>query len=184
MFFFKRNKSNRDLPVFKYNPNAIKNKGIVQRSAKCQVCNEHTEYVYEGPFYSVDEVEDICPWCIKSGKAAVKYDGQFQDDSTCEEVDNIEYLDELIHRTPGYSGWQQEVWLSHCGDFCAFIDYVGWNEIKHLESELKDDLDIIKSNYRLTQKELEKALVNGGSLQGYLFKCVVCGHYRLTIDCD
>lgn len=35
----------------------------------------------------------------------------------------------LLHRTPGYSGYQQKVWLSHCGDFCAFTGYVGWKEI-------------------------------------------------------
>ncbi|WP_308423119.1 CbrC family protein [Marinithermofilum abyssi] len=25
-------------------------------------------------------------------------------------------------RTPGYRGWQQEVWLSHCGEFCSFVE--------------------------------------------------------------
>ena len=29
-------------------------------------------------------------------------------------VDDPEKLDELIHRTPGYSGWQQEYWRAHC----------------------------------------------------------------------
>ncbi|WP_458787851.1 CbrC family protein, partial [Vallitalea sediminicola] len=74
-----------------------------------------------GPFYAIEEVENICPWCIKNGKASEKYDGMFQDDQSCDKVNKEEYLDELVHRTPGYCGWQQEYWLSHCGDFCAFI---------------------------------------------------------------
>ncbi len=41
-----------------------------------------------------------------------------------------EMLKELVERTPGYHGWQQEFWLAHCGDLCAFIGYVGWNDIK------------------------------------------------------
>ena len=36
-------------------------------------------------------------------------------------VDDPEKLYELIHRTPSYSGWQQEYWRAHCGDYCAFL---------------------------------------------------------------
>ena len=32
--------------------------------------------------------------------------------------------------------------------------------------------------------ELKQNMKNGGSVQGYLFKCLHCGHYRLQIDCD
>ncbi|MEH6978944.1 CbrC family protein [Bacillus pseudomycoides] len=46
-------------------------------------------------------------------------------------------MKELIHRTPGYGGWQQEYWLSHCNDFCAFIGYVEWEEIAHLAISYK-----------------------------------------------
>lgn len=114
----------------------------------------------------------------------MKYDGEFLDVCSCEKVDSDDYMDELIHRTPGYNAWQQEEWLSHCGDFCAFVEYVGWEEISKLSKELKDDLDKIKSEFRFKQEELEKYLINDGSLQGYLFKCVVCGKHRLTVDCD
>ena len=55
------------LPEFKYNPNALKLEIIIKREAVCPVCNEKREYVYDGPFYSEEEVEDICPWCIKDG---------------------------------------------------------------------------------------------------------------------
>lgn len=174
----------RELPKFKYNLKPLDNRIIVKRSEMCPVCNKETEYVYEGPFYSVEDVENICPWCIANGDAATKYDGEFQDIAQCEDVDRQEYIDELVHRTPGYIGWQQEEWLSHCGNFCAFIEYVGWSEIAHLKDELKEDLNRIKNDYGLTQEKLEECLINDGHLQGYLFKCVVCGKHRITVDCD
>lgn len=173
-----------EIPSFKYNPDPIKARVIEKRKAVCPVCNKETQYVYVGPFFSKEEVENICPWCIKDGSAAKKYDGEFQDGCSCEEVESVEYLDELIHRTPGYFGWQQEKWLSHCEDFCAFIDYVGWKEIKHIADELEDDIALIKDQMGMTQEEFEESFVNGGSHQGYLFKCVVCGKHRLTSDLD
>ena len=172
------------LPEFKYNPNAEK-LGIIKREKTiCPVCNEERDAVYTGPFYSTEEVDGICPWCIKDGNAAKKYEGEFQDAASCDSVDKKEYLIELTTRTPGYSGWQQERWLSHCGDFCALKNYVGWSEIKHLSDELNDDLSIIKAEYGLTQKELESSLQNNGSMQGYLFQCIHCSKHRLAIDTD
>ena len=178
------NKENKELPNFKYNPNALKNNIIVKRLETCPVCNKRVEYVYEGPFYSIKDVDNICPWCIASGEASIKYKGEFQDPCSCEDVANPEYVDELIYRTPGYCGWQQEVWLSHCGDFCAFVGYVGWKDIAHLKEELKEDLEVIKHDFNITQGELENSLFNNGSFQGYLFKCVICGKHRLAVDLD
>ena len=174
----------RTIPVFKYNKNPLENKIMVMRHAICPVCNKETKYVYEGPFYSNEDVENICPWCIADGSASAIYHGEFQDPCSCESVDNPAYLDELTHKNPGYVGWQQEVWLSHCGDFCTFIAYVGWKEISHLADELKEDLDNIKKDYHLIQSELERYLTNNGSLQGYLFQCLTCRKHRLAIDCD
>ena len=177
-------KDERELPKFKYNLKPLENKIIVKRLEKCPVCLKETNYIYEGPFNCTEDVENICPWCIASGDAANKYRATFQDSSQCESVNYEEYIDELVHRTPGYIGWQQEEWLSHCGDFCAFVEYVGWSEIAHLKDELKEDLERIKKDYVLTQEDLEECLINEGHLQGYLFKCVKCGKHRITVDCD
>ncbi len=173
-----------DITVFKYNPNAEK-LGIIKREkTNCPVCMQERDAVYEGPFYAEEEVEGICPWCIKNGEAAKKYEGEFQDTASCEDVDSEDAVVELTTRTPGYTGWQQEKWLSHCGDFCAFQNYVGWDDIKHLKNELEDDLDEIKEEYELTQKELEESLLNKGTMQGYLFQCLHCGQHRLAADTD
>src|SRR5262245_55079291 len=98
-------------PIFKYNPNAYKLEIIKKENIVCTVCNQQREYVYDGPFYSEEDVENICPWCISDGSAAKKYDGTFQDEASIEDVDNEIAIDEVLHRTPGYSAWQQEEWL-------------------------------------------------------------------------
>jgi uncharacterized protein CbrC (UPF0167 family) len=185
-YLVKKGKANQssnstELPFFKYNPNPI-NLGVIKKeSTNCPSCNKVKPYVYQGPVYSIDEIEGLCPWCIKDGSAAKKFEATFQDDASCEEADS-NAIDEVIHRTPGYSGWQQEVWLSHCGDLCAIKEYVGWNEIKHLATELKPDLDEIKKQHDLSQEELEKYLINNGGMQGYLFQCLHCKTHRLAVD--
>ncbi|MBA4056203.1 MAG: hypothetical protein C0490_15920 [Marivirga sp.] len=173
-----------NIPDFKYNPNTIKLGIIKKEKTTCPVCEQNRDFVYTGPFFSADEVEGICPWCIKDGSAAEKYQGEFQDSASCDDVDKDEYIIELTTQTPGYSGWQQERWLSHCGDFCALKGYVGWTDIKDLKEELADDLSQIKSDYGLKQQDLENHLTNNGSMQGYLFQCLHCGKHRLTIDTD
>ena len=47
-------------------------------------------------------------------------------------VEDPTRLDELIHRTPGYCGWQQEYWRAHCGDYCAYLGHVGARELRAL----------------------------------------------------
>ncbi|QHE51591.1 CbrC family protein [Pontibacillus sp. HMF3514] len=171
-----------ELPKFKYNPDPVLLKVFEREKTLCPACKKSSEYSYVGPFYSVEEVEGICPWCIKDGTAAKLFDGEFQDVEGCEDVSNEEYINELIFRTPGYIGWQQEYWLSHCGDFCAIKNYVGWEDVKDLEEELYGDIKRICDELQITEEVFKKSLTNGGDHQGYLFQCVKCGKYRLHSD--
>jgi uncharacterized protein CbrC (UPF0167 family) len=172
-----------DLPYFKYHPNPVATGAIKAESTLCPVCGERRSHVYDGPFYTTESVSGICPWCIHDGSAAKKYDGEFQDAAMCEAVDKPEYLTELTQRTPGYSGWQQEAWLSHCGDFCAFIGYAGWGQMEPLASELASDIQGIKSKTNLSDDEFVQSL-DAGSLYAYLFNCIHCGHHRVAFDLD
>ncbi|MDR1451030.1 MAG: CbrC family protein [Helicobacteraceae bacterium] len=171
----------KDLPKFKYHPNPIGTGAFkTDKTVKCDCCGQTTNVYYTEPFYSVDDIECLCPFCIANGKAAEKFDGEFQDSASIEEISpnpnepntlniNKEALEEVTKRTPGYIGWQQEVWLAHCGDLCAFIGYVGWNEI---QDKLNDFVDIesdIEDYNSMSIDDLSKYLVNEGSLQGYLF---------------
>ena len=176
----------REFPKFRYHPDPI-GTGAFEKADEvkvCECCGKETEYYYHSPFYSIDTVECLCPWCIADGSAAKKFDGEFQDAYSCEEIDDGSKLDELIHRTPGYRGWQQEVWLAHCNDYCAFVGYVGMEELEKmgLAESLEDiyrkdaamfDIDVIREN-----------MENESGLQGYLFRCLHCGKYQLYADCD
>ena len=173
-----------DLPFFKYHPNPLATGAFTQAqyAVVCDCCGCSTHIYYDGPFYSIEDIKYLCPKCIASGAAAKKFDGDFQDDCCLEpKVLDAEKIDELIHRTPGYSGWQQEYWRSHCGDFCAFIGYVGAAELKALGvlDEVLDD-----PQWSEEEKDLIKTSVNGGSLQCYLFKCLHCGKHMVWMDCD
>jgi hypothetical protein len=176
----------KDFPKFRYHPDPIGTGAIKKTDTPqvCQCCGKDTEYVYSNPFYAVKRVECLCPWCIADGSAAKKFDGSFQDDYSVDEINAPEKLDELIHRTPGYCGWQQEYWLAHCGDYCAFIGYVGMAELEKMG--LADKLEDIyrKDAAMFDIEDIRKCMMNGGSLQGYLFKCLVCGEYQLYADCD
>ena len=173
-----------ELPFFKYHPNPLATGAFTQAqyAVVCDCCGCSTHIYYDGPFYAIDDINYLCPNCIASGAAAKKFDGDFQDDGCLEpKVLDAEKVDELIHRTPGYSGWQQEYWRSHCGDFCAFIGYVGAAELKALGvlDEVLDD-----PQWSEEEKDLIKTSVNGGSLQCYLFKCLHCGKHMVWMDCD
>ena len=123
------------LPTFRYHPNPLET-GAFEESADgvaCDCCGKTTHIYYTAPFFSVENIEHLCPDCIASGEAARKYNGSFQDDCSVDDgVDDPARLDELIHRTPGYHGWQQEYWRAHCGDYCAFLGYVGARELRAL----------------------------------------------------
>ncbi|MCI8601661.1 MAG: CbrC family protein [Oscillospiraceae bacterium] len=169
------------LPYFRYHPDPL-GTGIFQKLAnpkRCPCCGKDTHVVYEGPFYAVDTVHGLCPDCIASGAAAQKYDGEFQDSFSVDGVSDPAKLDELVHRTPGYNGWQQEYWRAHCDDFCAFLGCVGFKELERLGvlDEVSEELDD-------WQRENIRDLVKDGDVQGYLFRCLHCGKHLLHIDYD
>lgn len=172
------------LPSFRYHPDPL-DTGIFEQSQEgvvCDCCGKTTRIYYRGPFFSVEEINHLCPECIASGKAAKKFDGEFQDEYSVDDgVDDPDKLDELIHRTPGYSGWQQEYWRAHCGDFCAFLGYVGGRELRAL-GVLEDVLD--DPMWDDEQKKMIEESVNGGSLQCYLFECLHCGKHLVWMDVD
>ena len=173
------------IPRFMYHPDPIKTGAFQQGEPRqCECCEKMTDIWYENPFYSAKSAECLCPQCIASGKAAEKFDGEFQDSACVGEVSDSEKLDELIHRTPGYCGWQQEYWYAHCDDFCEFVGYVGWEDIVEMGIAQQ-----IESNYDqqicgFDFDDIKECMMNGGSLQGYLFRCLHCGEYFLYADCD
>ena len=177
--------SDRRIPEFKYHPDPIGTGEfkILAEPEMCDCCEKLTNITYDGPFYSEEEISCLCPECIKNGNAAKMFDGEFHDSESIDEgVEDEEKLDELIHRTPGYSGIQQEYWRVHCGDFCAFVGHVGSKELNEMKiiEEVLDGENLIDDIEEIIRTRLEKE----GWYQGYLFKCLHCGKYRLHWDYD
>jgi uncharacterized protein CbrC (UPF0167 family) len=85
----------------------------------------------------------------------------------------------LFKRTPGLVNWRGEHWLAHCGDYCAFIAYVGAKELNEMgiaEEVLADYAETDGCEADFVREYLEK----GGDVAGYLFRCLHCGKYRCS----
>lgn len=177
-------KQTSNLPRFRYHPNPLVTQAFKEKDIPetYDCCGRPTNIVYTGPFYSVENINYLCPECIANGSAAQKFDGEFQDEYSVDNVSDKARLDELIHRTPGYCGWQQEYWRAHCDDFCAFLGYVGAKELMALG--IMDEVlhDPVWDEW---QKDIiQNEMVNESSIQGYLFQCLHCGKHLLLFDCD
>jgi uncharacterized protein len=171
-----------ELPKFKYSPNAYELDVFEIENGICSCCNEERNLKYTGSFYSVEEPEYICAWCIENGKVAKMFEGEFNDYAGIENSENInkELLLEISERTPSYISWQQEVWLTHCNEPCKLIGYADTTIIAPLLDELNDDIE----NNGYEPEMIKEYLSKDGSLVGYLFQCVNCGQHRLHVDCD
>ena len=110
-----------ELPGFRYHPYPLATGSVVESDATCAACGKTRGYVYTGPVYMQDEPEALCPWCIADGTAAETFGAELTDFGVGVPDDvPREVLEELAFRTPGFSGWQQEHWLYHCGDAAEF----------------------------------------------------------------
>ena len=170
------------LPTFRYHPDPLKTTAIVPSLGVCPVCSQARGFAYEGPFWAEEDIEGICPWCIADGRAAARFDAEFQHPHTLEAGASAAAIDELLHRTPGYTAWQTEVWPTHCGDFCAFVDYAGWTEIQPFLAELQPDLARFLAETQLSMAQLSEFLFREGDMNGYLFRCLTCRTHRLHVD--
>ena len=182
-------KTEMELPTFKYSPNAYKLDIFKEEIGICSICNEKRNLKYDCSFYSIEKPNYICPWCIANGQTAEKYKGEFNDYCGIEGVSPDpndpeptipkELLFEITNKTPSYYSWQQEVWLTHCNEPCAFIGYAEEKNIEPLMTELNEDIQTFDF-----EPDFLKEAISKGGVSGYLFQCVNCGQHRLHIDFD
>lgn len=183
-----------ELPKFKYHSVPLKSGSIIESDEVCLCCGEARGYIYGGLPYSEEELEDsICPWCISSGEAHKKFDADFTDydgiggygdwDDVASSI-----KEEITFRTPGFTGWQQEKWWTHCNDGADYLGTAGFKEIKEygleLEAYLKQEAT---KTYGLKDGQWEpffQALDADGSPTAYIFKCIHCGKHGGYIDFD
>lgn len=180
-----------ELPEFNYHPDPIKTESIITSGVTCACCGKARGYIYVGPVYAEEDlIEAICPWCIADGSAHEKLEASFTDESAVggygewEPVSN-EVVAEVAYRTPGFSGWQQEQWWTHCGDAAEFIGRAGKAELQALGSEA---VNAIRESTGLPDgpewASFFKALDKDGSPTAYVFRCRKCGALGGYQDCD
>lgn len=141
--------------------------------------------MYQGPIYSVEDVGSLCPWCLADGSAAASLDAMFTDDHPLAAL-APSIIDEVVHRTPGFFGWQQERWLIHCGDAAAFLGRAGYRELVQHPAALeriREELDTFSWPEVLVNEHLE-GLDSESSPTAYLFRCLHCGEELAYSDTD
>ena len=178
------------LPTFKYHPNPLATGSVVKSDAECVCCEKTRNFIYTGPVYAVEEYDQcICPWCIADGSAHEKLEASFTDDTGIggggmwDEVPET-VIEEVAFRTPGFSGWQQEQWWTHCGDATQFIGRAGRKELKAFGSKA---IAAIQDSAGLSAgpewDQFLASLKKEGSPTAYMFRCAKCGQLGGYQDC-
>lgn len=178
------------IPHFRYHPDPVATGALEEVRFTCACCGQVQRWRYAIPAYGPDDLRDsLCPRCIADGSAARRFDVVFTDlgsDGGCPRGIDPEVCDEIERRTPGFSGWQQERWLFHCGDGAAFLGTVGWDRIRELPDAL-DELRRQVSGWGLDADEITaftESLDVDGSAVAHLFRCSICERHLAYADLD
>ena len=178
------------LPAFVYHPDPIGTGSVVESDAICASCNRSRGYIYTGPVYAVEELDRaLCPWCIADGSAHSKFDAEFVDRAGIGDFSNRDKVprnisEEVSFRTPGFSGWQQERWWTHCGDAAEFLGVVGSAEARALGlgflAAIRKEAGISDDSY---WNDYLAALHTKNGPTAYAFRCRHCGKLGGYSDC-
>lgn len=177
------------LPTFKYHPDPIATGSIESSNVECRACGQARGFIYKGPLYAEEELLDvICPWCIADGTAHEKFDAEFVDAAGVggygqwQEV-APEIVDEVAYRTPGFCGWQQEKWFTHCGDVGEFLGAAGREEVESFGPEAMAAIEKEAGLSGEEWGEYLRALDKGSGPTAYIFRCRHCGALGGYSDC-
>lgn len=172
-----------ELPTFKYHPDPVKTGALEVTDANCECCGVSRGYRATSTIYSEHDIETICPWCISDGSAAKRFDGEFADPHPLMKAGlDKSVVKEVCERTPSYISWQQEVWLSHCGDACEFhgdAEKSDLLQVKDAELEALLNDQLIGSN---EWHQIVTYYEKGGNPAIYKFKCRSCGIFTYSLD--
>ncbi|REJ76913.1 MAG: hypothetical protein DWQ36_01775 [Acidobacteria bacterium] len=178
------------LPLFRYHPDPISSGSLEPSSGACACCGRARGWLYTGPVFSADEQHgSVCPWCIADGSAHRDLGLEFADPagvggyglwpSVAEEIVAC-----VVQRTPCFSGWQQERWLTCCGEAAAFIGRAGQRELLAHGSEAIESIRAESGMSGTDWRDYLAALDADGSPTAYLFRCLHCGRVGGYSDCD
>ena len=175
------------LPPFRYHPDPVATGSIVGSTDRCLSCGRARGYIYTGPVYAEDDIdEQLCPWCIADGTAAHRLDASFTDVGSDVPEDVPEpVLDEIEQRTPSYLAWQQDRWMYHCADGCEFLGRVGHEHLTLLPPKAAAAVVASVQEHGWDQDETDafvEALDPDEGPTAYLFRCLHCGRYQAYND--
>lgn len=176
-----------ELPGFPYHPDPLASGSVEKSEAVCRCCGKARGFVYTGPAYCEEELDDaLCPWCVADGSAHKKFDATFADENGFADGMPAKAAKEIAQRTPGFNSWQSEQWLVCCGDACAFIEPAGHKEIVARHPMLEGTL--------MTYIVQELGISGGAAQQfyhslsrdkwptAYIFQCRHCDSQPAYID--
>ena len=179
------------LPTFIYHRDPMATGSVVESDVECACCGQTRGFVYAGPVYAIEEYDQcICPWCIADGSAQAKLGARFTDevgigggDLWCPVPQTV--IEDVAYRTPGFCGWQQERWWTHCGDAAQFIGRAGQKELKALGPQA---ISAIQESAGMSDGPEWDLFLRGlhkdGSPTAYMFRCAKCGQLGGYQDCD
>lgn len=173
------------LPNFTYHPDPVATGAIRQSDAECPACGRVRGYAYALIPSAIEEYEGICPWCIADGSAHEKFDVTFADDRPLRQAGLPEaVVTEVTERTPGYESWQQEEWLSCCGDACEYHGDAPVDEIHSLDAD--EFLHLVPApEFGIGDAPgFLSDYAPGGSPAFYKFVCRHCRAVQYGWDCD
>ncbi|CAN5528954.1 CbrC family protein [soil metagenome] len=176
------------LPTFRYHPDPVATGAFERQNGTCRACGRARGWVYVVTPYAEENLRDaLCPWCVADGSAAAAFAATFADlgDDVPDTV-AAAVRDEIAHRTPGFSAWQQERWLFHCDDGAAFLGAAGWEELV----DLPDAVAMLRAQaegWGFVGAEADAfvgSLDVDGASTAYLFRCRHCGTHLAYADLD
>jgi uncharacterized protein CbrC (UPF0167 family) len=183
-------KMNDTMPTFRYHPEPLDTGCIIRSSAICRRCERARGYIYTGPVFAEEELDEaLCPWCIADGSAAAAFDAEFTDRAAVGNYGRWQDVppgvaEEIALRTPGFSGWQQELWWTHCGDGAAYLGRAGRAE---LHGRWAAAIPALRAEAQMTDESWPRylnVLDANGSPTAYVFQCRHCGALGGYSDTD
>ncbi len=174
-----------EMPTFRYHPDPLRT-GVIKRGKEyCPCCGHVRDFFYGGPIYAIEEIENVCPWCIADGSAHRKFDATFNDDAPLISAGLARSIVELITtRTPGFTSWQQTDWLTCCDDACEFWGDASSEEVKRLDRH-RDIFPVGSLQVDdIMWFEITRTYEPVGSPAFYKFICRHCRREKFGWDCD